>query len=305
MRIVVALGGNALDEPATSRRALRKTASQLADLVADGHELVVTHGNGPQVGELLLDQEARAGHDRPDPLPLDVLVAMTQALLGYRVQQSLEEELRQRDLKRGVVTVLTQVLVDPRDRAFRRPTKPIGPKLAEFPHDGRAYVHLEDGHWRRVVASPPPLEIIEAAALRAVLDDGMIPICGGGGGIPVVRSRGRLKGVEAVIDKDLTSARLAEDLDAAALLILTDVAFVELDHGTPQARPLESLTTADVEALLADGQAPAGSMGPKLRAAATAAAAGRQAVIARLGEAVWALRGDTGTRVVEGGPSLE
>lgn len=306
--LVVALGGNALyggsTPPNERARRLERTASQLADLVEDGHELVVTHGNGPQVGALLLDQEARADRDGGGlPLPLDVCVAMTQAEIGYRIQRAVGRELAMRGMPREVVAIVTQVAVDVRDPAFARPSKPIGPYWDERPVGGGQYLHTEDGRWRRVVASPAPAELVETGAITAMLAAGILPICAGGGGVPVVRDGHRLTGIEAVIDKDATSALLASDLDAEGLLVLTDVPRVVLDRGTPQARSLDELTTGDVEELVRTGQATTGSMAPKLRALARAASEGRWAALGPLERAVATTRGEVGTRVVRGGPT--
>ncbi len=305
MRIVVALGGNALYGGSTPRkereRRLAHTARQLADLVEDGHELVVTHGNGPQVGALLLDQEARSRRDGGGvPLPLDVCVAMSQAEIGYRLQRALGRELAGRGRSGEVVALVTQVVVDLHDPAFSRPTKPIGPYWDDMPDDGAQYLFTEDGRWRRVVASPAPQELVEAGAIRAMLAQGVLPICAGGGGVPVVRDGDRLTGIEAVVDKDATSALLADDLDADGLLVLTDVPHVLLDRGTPQARSLDEVTTADVEELIVSGQAAKGSMGPKLRALGRAAAAGRWAALGPLERTGAIVRGEVGTRVVDG-----
>lgn len=298
-RVVVALGGNALADARGEGPggATAEAAVQLADLILAGHELVVTHGNGPQVGELLLDQEAR-GPGRGVPLPLDVLVAMTQAQLGYLLQRDIEDELVARGDHTDVVTVVTEVLVDAGDPEFDRPTKPVGPRLVERPADDHRYVEVEDGRWRRVVPSPQPVHLVEEKALRAIVEDGIVPVCGGGGGVPVVRHGTRLRGVEAVIDKDRTSALVARSLDADALVILTDVAHVEARHGTPDAEPIDQLTTGDARVLLAE--LPAGSMGPKVDAAVSAAEQGRFACIAGLGQALDALAGRAGTRIVRG-----
>lgn len=302
MRIVVALGGNALgggETPAEVReRRLTTTSSQLVDLVDQGHEIVVTHGNGPQVGELMLDQDSRHDDARGEPLTLDVLVAMTQAELGYRLQRALRQELASRGLRVPVISLVTQVVVDPDDPAFADPTKPVGPGYHVRPKTGGPFVLNRGDRWRRVVPSPLPQELVERSALLAVLDAGVIPICAGGGGIPVVRDGGALVGVEAVIDKDLTSALLAHDLDADALLILTDIDRVVRHHGRPDAEPLDELGVAEAEAMVADGDAASGSMGPKLGAACRAAREGRLAIIARLGAAAAALAGEAGTRIV-------
>lgn len=305
MRLVVALGGNALYGGSTPRperqRRLARTAAQLADLVQDGHQIVVTHGNGPQVGALLLDQEARQGRDGGGvPLPLDVCVAMTQAEIGYRIQRALGRELANRGMPCEVVALVTQVVVDIHDPAFARPTKPIGPYWDKMPDDGAQYLKTEDGKWRRVVSSPDPIELVEVASITAMVAAGAIPICAGGGGIPVVRESSRLMGIEAVVDKDATSALLACDLDFEGLLILTDVPRVLLDMNTPQARSLDELTTTDVQELVASGQASRGSMGPKLTALRRAADEGRWAALGPLERAVDVVRGDVGTRVITG-----
>lgn len=293
MRMVVALGGNALAGVSVEEVAAR----ELAELVLSGHEVVVVHGNGPQVGELLLDQESRTG-DRPPPVTLDLLVAMTQAQLGYVIQREVEDVLVSRGDHTDVVTVVTEVVVDADDPQFDRPTKPVGPWFTHHPDDGRPYTRASDGRWRRVVPSPEPRHLVERAALRAIVQDGIVPVCAGGGGVPVVRSGTRLRGVEAVIDKDLSAALVADDLDADALVILTDVGHVQRDHGEPGAVDLVELTTADARRMLPD--LPAGSMRPKLEAAVRAAEAGRRAVVAGLGHALAALDGTSGTAVVAG-----
>lgn len=295
MRVVVALGGHAL-EGLTDTGGVGRAAVHLADLITAGHELVITHGNGPQVGELLLDQESR-GPRRGDPEPLDVLVAMTQAQLGYLLQRDVEDELVSRGDHTDVVTIVTEIEVDEDDPAFLEPTKPVGPTLPERPDDDQPY-RRTDGGWRRLVPSPEPVHLVERRALRAMVDAGIVPICAGGGGVPVVRRRNRLIGVEAVIDKDLSSALVAIDLDADALVVLTDVSHVMLRYGTPEAEPLAELTTGDARALLEQLQA--GSMRPKVAAAVRAAEAGMRAVIAGLDDAVAAVEGEAGTVVVPG-----
>lgn len=300
MRLVVALGGNALDAGGDDR--MQDAARELAELGADGIELVVTHGNGPQVGELLLDQEARRERPRaPDALPLHTLVAMTQAQLGDRIQRAVAASLPGRGHPDGVAVVVTHVRVDPEDPAFSHPSKPIGPRYDDRPDDSHAYGRRDDGAWRRVVPSPEPLEVVEVAALRALVAAAVMPIAAGGGGIPVVRRGGRSEGVDAVVDKDLTSALLVPALDADGLLVLTDVAAVERDHGSPAATPVGELTVAEAREMVTTGGADTGSMAPKLEAAARVADAGRLAVIGRLGAAREALDGTTGTRVVGGG----
>jgi carbamate kinase len=195
-----------------------------------------------------------------------------------------------------VVTVVTEVVVDADDPALAAPSKPVGPWLDERPRDGHPYVRSEDGLWRRVVPSPEPVHLVERAALRAIVSEGVVPICAGGGGVPVVRDGSRLRGVDAVIDKDLASALVAEDLQADALVILTDVPAVERGHGTPDAAGVDRLTVSEAEQMLP--HLPAGSMRPKVEAAARAAAQGRTAVIGALDDALAVVSGGSGTRVV-------
>ena len=279
MRVVAALGGNALlrrGEPADAevqRRHVADAARSLAELARD-HELIVTHGNGPQVGLLALQS---AAYPHAAPYPFDVLGAESEGMIGYLLEQALRNELPDRQ----VAALLTQVVVDADDPAFDSPTKPIGP------------VHADGS--RRVVASPEPKAIVEIETIRTLVDLGVLVICAGGGGIPVVRNgTGRLHGVEAVIDKDLSSALLALELDADALLLLTDVDGIQLDYGTPVARPLRDATPAS----LAELDLPAGSMGPKARAAARfVELGGRMAAIASLEKARAALNGGAGTTV--------
>ncbi|HEX9775048.1 MAG TPA: carbamate kinase [Actinomycetota bacterium] len=306
MRIVVALGGNAILKRgdrgtiAQQRAAVREACEELAVLAA-GNELVVTHGNGPQVGRLMLQDEAM-----PDALPrfpLDVHVAETQGQLGYLIQQELSAALvRARD-PRPVVTLVTQVVVDAGDPGFIRPTKPVGPHLskkgaAEYRARGVPIAEVPGGGWRRVVASPEPVAIVEAGTIRALADAGAVPIAAGGGGVPVVRDGSGVRGVAAVIDKDLTAAVLARAVGADALLIVTDVDAVYRKFGTDDAEPISMLRAADARAGVEDGTFARGSMAEKVLAAAAAAEAGMRAVITSLGRGREALAGEAGTRVV-------
>lgn len=322
MRVVAALGGNAI-QPAGSRgtaeeqlATVRRASERLADVVTAGHELVLVHGNGPQVGALLIAH--RAAELELPPMPLDVLGAMTQGQLGYLLQQQLGAVLRARGDDRPVVTVLTQVVVAGDDPAFAAPDKPVGPHHTEveLEHlatragqlglghpeerivDGAVFRKTPRGTWRRVVASPAPLAVVEAPAIRTLLAAGAIPVCGGGGGVPVVADAGGWRGVEAVVDKDATAALLARVLSADALLVLTDVDRVALGYGTPSARPLDRLDADEAERLLAAGEFPAGSMGPKVAAAVRVARAGRLAAITDIPHAVAALDGAAGTQIV-------
>jgi carbamate kinase len=298
MRVVAALGGNALlrrGEPADAdvqRRHVADAARSLAELARE-HELIVTHGNGPQVGLLALQS---AAYTEIAPYPFDVLGAESEGMIGYLLEQALRNELPDRQ----VAALLTQVLVDPDDPAFKAPGKPIGPVYDEATGRRlaaeRGWTVRSDGdRWRRVVASPEPQAIIELDTITKLVDLGVIVICAGGGGIPVVKNgAGRLHGVEAVIDKDLSAALLALELQADALLLLTDVEGVQLDYGTPSARPLHEATPAELAAL----DLPSGSMGPKAVAARRFVERGGQvAAIASLENARAALEGTAGTIV--------
>jgi carbamate kinase len=301
MRIVVALGGNALlrrGEPAdadTQRRNVTVAVDALAELAAF-HELIITHGNGPQVGLLAL--QAAAGGPVA-PYPLDVLGAETEGMIGYLLDQELVNALG----TRPVATLLTQVIVDPHDAAFERPTKFIGPvytkEHAEQLASTRGWSVAADGeHWRRVVPSPEPRGIVELSTIKLLVEAGVVVVCVGGGGIPVVVDRdGRLRGVEAVIDKDRAAALLARGLDADALLLLTDVEAIEADYGRGDAAAIERATPAELRAL----DLPAGSMGPKAEAAAWfVETTGGRAAIGSLRDARAVLEGTAGTTVAAG-----
>jgi len=307
MRIVVALGGNALlrrGEPPsaeTQRRNLHTATAALAQLALE-HTLVVTHGNGPQVGLLAMQSEAVPDIER---LPLDILGAQTQGMIGYLIEDELRDELTGR---REVATLLTQVEVDANDPAFEHPSKPIGPvydePTAERLAEQRHWVVARDGdHWRRVVPSPLPRRILEIRSVRLLMEANVIVICAGGGGVPVVADpAGGWRGVEAVVDKDFSAALLAEQLDADALLLLTDVDAVYEDWGTNQAKPIRNATPAVLRGM----SFAAGSMGPKVEAACRfvtaehggSPARGRVACIGALGDANRMLNGDFGTRVM-------
>lgn len=299
MLVVAALGGNALlkrGEPLTAaaqRTNVTVAARALADIVRADHRLVITHGNGPQVGLLALQG---AAYKPDEAYPLDVLGAETEGMIGYMIEQELENALEH---DRPVATLLTQVVVDAHDPAFAQPTKFVGPVYEQVEAERRAasagWQIAKDGDkWRRVVASPRPLEIPDLRVLELLLAQDVVVICTGGGGIPVMRREdGSLIGVEAVIDKDAASALLARELGADALLLLTDVAAVYRDFGTDAAAPLPVLTLRDAQALTI----PAGSMGPKLAAACDFAASGGVSGIGRLADAVAILDGTAGTRV--------
>jgi carbamate kinase len=298
MRVVAALGGNALlrrGEPAEAelqRQHVAEAARSLAEVARD-HELIVTHGNGPQVGLLALQSASFA---EVTPYPFDVLGAESEGMIGYLLEQALRNELPDRQ----VAALLTQVLVDPTDPAFGAPSKPIGPVYDEatahrLAGDRGWTVERDGDSWRRVVPSPEPQSIIELETIMTLVDLGAIVICAGGGGIPVVKNgAGRLHGIEAVIDKDLSAELLALELKADALLLLTDVDGIQLDYGTPSARPLRRATPAEIAAL----DLPVGSMGPKAEAACRFVQGGGEvAAIASLHSAGVALDGKAGTTV--------
>ncbi len=307
-RVVVALGGNALlrrgqdDTYENAYRSARGAAEKIADIATAGWEVVLTHGNGPQVGRILLQQEAARGWVHP--MPLDVCGAESQGQIGYLLQVTIGDVFYERGMERPVATVLTLTRVRLDDPAFKDPTKPIGPfyeedeanKLAQE----RGYAMKPDAHggWRRVVPSPSPYSIVEAPVIRQLVADGVIVIASGGGGVPVVEDGPRLVGVEGVVDKDLAAAILANDVEASVLLILTDVKTVQKGFGTDHAEPLDRLTPAEATELLEAGEFGSGSMGPKVQAAiGFVEHGGRRAVIGDLDDAVAALRGHAGTTI--------
>ena len=300
MRIVAALGGNALirrGEPltvATQRDNLAAAARALAPLARE-HELVVTHGNGPQVGLLALQAAAYASQHPGTAPPLDVLDAESEGMIGYLIEQALANALPEK----RVATLLTQIEVDAGDPAFAAPSKPIGPLYGAAQAERVARSHgwqfARDGrHWRRMVASPRPQRVLEIGVIRLLLEQGITVVCGGGGGIPVQLHHGRHVGIEAVIDKDHASGLLARQLDADMLLLLTDVPGVARDYGEPIEQWLHDATPASLTAL----SLPEGSMGPKVQAAVEfVEATGRRAAIGRLEDAVALVAGTAGTQV--------
>ena len=309
-RIVIALGGNALQEagkPATAESQLEvveKTSAYIADIIEAGYDVVIAHGNGPQVGRIVLQNET-ATNVTP-AMPFDVCGAMSQGYIGYHIQQGLTKVLRQRGVNKQVVTLVTQVVVDKNDSKFQNPSKPIGPfytnEEAEKIAAEKGYTMKEDAGrgYRRVVASPLPVEIVELDAVKALENAGFVVVTVGGGGIPVVKNEdGTLAGTAAVIDKDLASEKLAEDLDADALVILTAVENVSINYKKPDQKDLTSLSVADAKKYIAEGQFAPGSMLPKVEAAMKFAQskADRKCIITSLEKAVDALNGVAGTTV--------
>ena len=305
-RIVIALGGNALGKNLHEQMdAVHVTAKTIADLIQDGHEVVIAHGNGPQVGMI---QNAFAAYHKQeaksDIMPLSMCVAMSQGYIGYDLQNVIGEELDRRGAHTHVATVLTQVAVDPKDPAFQHPTKPIGAFMTEeeakklAAEKGIDVAEDAGRGWRQVVASPKPTEIIEIATIRALMNDGHAVIAAGGGGIPVIwEDKYHLKGVPAVIDKDFASECMAEQLDADMLIILTAVEKVAVNFGKPDQRGLDELTPEEARKYIAEGQFAPGSMLPKVEAAVKFAESkpGRKALITLLEKARDGIAGKTGT----------
>lgn len=305
-RIVIALGGNALGRNLPEQMAaVKETVKAIADLIEDGHQVVVTHGNGPQVGMINTAMTTLFREDPTHPMaPMSVCTAMSQGYIGYDLQNALREELLDRGASKPVATVLTQVEVDPADPAFQRPTKPIGAFMTEAEAEemrrrGNAVMEDAGRGWRRCVASPKPKSIIEIDTIRALLAADQVVIACGGGGIPVMREGRHLRGAGAVIDKDFASALLAEELEADTLIILTAVEKVAVNFGRPGQRWLDRLTPAEARQYAAEGQFAPGSMLPKVQAAVQFAesAPGRTALITLLEKARDGIAGRTGTAV--------
>lgn len=272
-RIVIALGGNAIlstDASAESQQsALKKTAEKLVPLIEQGNEIIISHGNGPQVGNLLLQQIAADSPENP-AMPLDTCVAMTQGSIGYWLQNALRDALKKKQIEKQVVTLLTQIVVDKDDPAFQQPTKPIGPFLTEEEKDQQngddLYIEDAGRGWRKVVPSPQPIDVIEAPLIEKMVDLGVIPIVSGGGGIPVVIDDGQVKGVEAVIDKDFASERLAEQINADVLIILTAVDHAFKNFNQPSQEQINQTTVEELNELIKENQFSPGSMLPKIEA---------------------------------------
>ena len=306
-RIVVALGGNAIltDDPSAEAQqtALQQTAKYLVNFLEMGDvQLVLTHGNGPQVGNLVLQQFDGSSAKNP-AMPLDTVGAMTQGEIGLWLADALNEEIISRGLNQKVATVLTRTVVDANDAAFEQPTKPIGPfytaeeaKTVRDEHPDWTIVEDAGRGYRRVVPSPKPISIMEADAIRTLAQEGVTLIAAGGGGVPVVRKDNDITGVEAVIDKDFTAAKLAELVDADELVILTAVQYVTKDFKKPTQEDIKQATVAEMQTLVDEGQFPAGSMKPKVEAAMSfVTATGRNAVITSLDNIAAYLENGDGT----------
>jgi carbamate kinase len=298
--LIVALGGNALIKPGQKGKAseqfknLRSPLKQIAKL-SDDYHIVITHGNGPQVGNLLIQQESI---NEVQKMPMGILVAETQGQIGYMVESTLDEELMRlgKDQEKLFLTVLTYVQVDPNDPAFKNPTKPIGPA---YPEPKPRYVKTTKG-WRRVIASPKPLKIFQWREIKKLIKMDFIVIACGGGGIALIKRKNNFFGVEAVIDKDLASERLAEQIDADILIIATDVEKVSLNYQTPEQVDLDVLTIAYAKKCLKEGHFPPGSMGPKVQAMINFMEyGGERAIITHTEKILASLKGEAGTEIIK------
>lgn len=305
-RIVIALGGNALGNSLTEQMtAVKHIAKAIVDLIEQGHQVIVSHGNGPQVGMIhhAVNELTRVVEQDFPVIPLSVCVAMSQSYIGYDLQNALREELLLRGIPKPCATVITQVVVDPHDPAFESPTKPIGRFMSEEEakklSQEKGYVMMEDAGrgWRRVVASPKPRDIVEIDTVRALFQAGQVVIAGGGGGIPVIRDGAALRGTSAVIDKDFCSCLIAQQVDADLLIILTAVEKCAVNFGKADQKWLDHITTEEARRYCAEGQFAPGSMLPKVEAAIKFAesAPGRRALITLLEKAKEGIEGKTGT----------
>ena len=310
-KIVVALGGNALsrDGKATAKDQLEvanQTAKELAKLVAAGHQLVIVHGNGPQIGNIILHEEA-INTEKTPTMPIDVAGAMSQGQIGYWLQNAMRNQLESEGIKKPIATIVTQVLVSKDDPAFKNPSKPIGPFYTEEEakklSKERHFTVKEDAGrgWRKVVPSPMPLSIIESELVEIALGNGAIIVAGGGGGIPVYYDEyGRLVGLEAVIDKDFAAEKLAETIDADILLILTAVENVKINFKKDNEENLKTLTADEAFKYIAKGEFAAGSMLPKIEAGISFVSSGknRTCIITNPENAINAIEGKTGTKII-------
>lgn len=310
---VVAIGGNAIlragERPTYSHQManLRRTSAHLARMIKNGYDMVLTHGNGPQVGNILLQNEL-SKEDIPT-MPMDVCVAESQGLLGYMIQQALTEALEKEGMEKVVTCMLTRVVVDPDDPAFDNPTKPVGPyyskEEAERLQEEEGWTTVEDierGGYRRAIPSPRPVDIVESGAIKRLVfggeDQAEIVVACGGGGIPVIRQEERLTGVEAVVDKDLAACVLACSIDERLLILLTDIECVYLNFGTDDASPLRETTVEEMEGYMEEGHFPSGTMGPKVEAAIHFLRNGGERTIITSPESLdEALEGEAGTHI--------
>jgi carbamate kinase len=308
-KVVIALGGNALiqkDQEGTIYEQFANTRAamkHIVKIVKDGWDVVITHGNGPQVGAILLQNDL--ARDITPPMPLGICVAESEGLIGYMIQQCLSNALKKEGISRSVVALITQVLVDEVDSSFKNPTKPIGPyysdnEVEEIKAEGYKVKKIKDG-WRIVVPSPDPKSIVEGEIIKKMLDDDILVIASGGGGMPVIEKEGwGLDGLEAVIDKDLASERLAEQIDAEILMILTNVEQVYLRYKQPGEKKIDNISLKDIKKYYDEGHFPEGSMGPKILAAIRfLESGGKKVIISHVDKCYEAFKGKTGTHILK------
>lgn len=303
-KVVVALGGNALGKsPAEQLELVKNTASSLIGLISTGNEVVISHGNGPQVGQINLGMSYAAEHGQSAAFPFPECGAMSQGYIGYHLQQSLQNELRKRGMTKDVASIVTQIVVDPADTAFQNPTKPIGAfytrEEADSIAEDKGYIFKEDAGrgWRQVVPSPTPKRIVELNSIKTLIEANELVIAGGGGGVPVVETEEGLKGVPAVIDKDRSSALLADNVGADKLIILTAVDYVAINFNKPDQKNLENISVEEAKKYIDEGQFAAGSMLPKVQACMSFVEGHleREAIITSLSGLDAALAGQLGT----------
>lgn len=306
-KIVVALGGNALQDVDSKPTAeaqlniIKKNVEYLVDIIEEGHNLIITHGNGPQVGRILIQNEMAS--EVTPAMPFDICGAMSQGMIGYHIQQAMGDELRKRSINSSVATIITQVVVDKDDEAFHNPTKPIGPFYSEEDSktiiNEKGYDMIEDSGrgYRRVVASPMPKRIVEIETIKTLIDSDVIVVTVGGGGIPVVEEGIELKGVAAVIDKDLASEKLAEDINADILIMLTAVERVAINYGRPEQKNLDKVSVKEMKQYSKEGHFAPGSMLPKVEAGIrfVESKPGRKTIITSLEKVAESLKGLSGT----------
>lgn len=312
-KLLIALGGNAIlkaREKGTFEEQMKNieiVCNELIKIIEMGFKVIITHGNGPQVGNLAIQQEY-AIHEIPAQ-PLHILNAMTQGQIGYMIQQTLRNKLIMKGINKPVITIITQVLVDPEDPAFKKPTKPIGPfytkEIALLLQKERGYTMAKvlktgDKVYRRVVPSPDPIKVVEGEVIKYLVNMGIIVIASGGGGIPVVSEGGVLKGVDAVIDKDLAGEKLCEAVGADIFLILTDVEKVKLNYGTPYEKDIDVMSLEEAKKYYEEGHFPPGSMGPKILACIRFLEwGGERAIITSINKASEAIKGRAGTHIIK------
>ncbi|WP_240724309.1 carbamate kinase [Geotoga petraea] len=307
---VIAIGGNAVNRPGEVPNAenmlknISETASYLADMIEKDYDIVITHGNGPQVGNILIQQDI--AKDKVPPFPMDVNGAMTQGYLGYMIIKSLKNILVERGIEKEIASVVTQIVVDEKDEGFKNPSKPVGPFYTEKEgkqlQEEKGWDFKEDSGrgWRRVVPSPIPLEVIEKKIIQKLVDEDFLVVAGGGGGIPVIKKDGKIIGVEAVIDKDRASALIAKDLNADEFIILTAVEKVALNFGKENQKDLDELTVEEAEKYMSEGHFAKGSMLPKIEACLSfVKESGKPALITDMQKLTEALEGKTGTKIVK------